>query len=50
MIANNIFSLINEFIKNLYSSGINFYQIIIALIIFNFIIYLITGLIRTIEK
>lgn len=50
MIVNNIFSLINDFVKGLYSSGIHFYQIIIGLFIFNVIIYILTSFVRSIDK
>lgn len=39
MIVNNIALLINQMIINLYSNGIHFYQIILALFILNFIIF-----------
>lgn len=39
MIINNIASLLNQMIIDLYSSGIHFYQVIIALFILNFLIY-----------
>lgn len=39
MIINNIASLLNQMIIDLYSNGIYFYQVIIALFILNFILY-----------
>lgn len=39
MIINNIVSLLNQMMIDLYSSGIHFYQVIIALFILNFLIY-----------
>lgn len=39
MIINNIADIVKQMIIDLYSSGIHFYQIIIALFILNFLIY-----------
>lgn len=39
MIINNIANIIKNMMIELYSSGIHFYQVIIALFILNFIIY-----------
>lgn len=46
MIINQLATLVNHFISDLYQSGIKFYQIILALIIFNFIIYEICKMIK----
>lgn len=39
MIINNIANIIKNMMIELYSSGIHFYQVIIALFILNFILY-----------
>lgn len=39
MIINNIADIVKQMIIDLYSNGIHFYQIIIALFILNFLIY-----------
>ena len=49
MIINDIAMIINNMIIDLYNSGITFYQIILGLIIFNFIIFILFKLI-TIAK
>lgn len=46
MIINKIAYLVNNFIIILYSRGISFYEIIIGMFIFDFIIYLICKLIK----
>ena len=46
MIINILASLINDFIENLYNSGIKFYIILIGLFIFNFIIFIICRIIK----
>lgn len=50
MIINNLASIINNFIILLYNSGIHFYQIILGLFIFNFLVYILTSFIRIIDK
>ncbi len=49
MIINNIANMYNNLIINLYSMGIHFYQIIIGLFIFNFLIYEIRFIVRHIS-
>ncbi len=39
MIINDLAYTVNNLVKNLYSKDIHFYQIIIGLLIFNFILY-----------
>lgn len=46
MIINKLAFLIKNMIENLYIKDIKFYQIIIGLIIFNFIIYLICKIVK----
>lgn len=46
MIINNITSLINDMIITLYSYDIKFYQILIGLFIFNFIIWKIRYIVK----
>lgn len=46
MLINNLATILNEFIVSLYSKNIHYYQIILGLIIFNFIIYLICKIIK----
>lgn len=46
MIINDLANIVNNLIKNLYSSGIHFYQIIIAMLIMNFILYEIRFIVR----
>lgn len=50
MIINNLAAIINNFITSLYNSGIHFYQIILGLFIFNFLLYILTSFIRSIDK
>lgn len=45
MIINQLALIINNFINELYLLNINFYMIIISLVIFNFIIYHISNFI-----
>lgn len=49
MIINKIAAIVNETIINLYSSGIKFYQVLIGLFIFNCLIYIITGFVRSMK-
>lgn len=49
MIINEIAHIYNDFLIELYSNGIHFYQIIIGLIIFNFILYEIRFIVRHFE-
>lgn len=49
MIINEIARIYNNFLIELYSNGIHFYQIIIGLIIFNFILYEIRFIVRHFE-
>lgn len=46
MIINILANIINNLVINLYNSGIHFYQILIGLFIFNYIIYLISCIVR----
>lgn len=46
MIINNIAGLINDMIITLYSYNIKFYQILIGLFIFNFIIWKIRYIVK----
>lgn len=46
MIINEIARMYNNLLVNLYSNGIHFYQIIIALFIFNFLLYEIRFIVR----
>lgn len=50
MIINKIALTINNFIINLYSNDIKFYQIIIGMFIFDFLIYSICNLIKISKK
>lgn len=50
MIINEIALLINNMMNNLYNYNIHFYQIIIALFIFNLIIYYIVKLFQEARK
>lgn len=50
MIINKLALFINDFIINLYSNDIKFYQIIIGMFIFNFLIYSICRLISLSKK
>jgi hypothetical protein len=45
MIINNLALLVNDMIINLYNNGIKFYQIMLGLLIFNFIVYLLCKII-----
>lgn len=49
MIINEIAHMYNNLLINLYSSGIHFYQIILGLFIFNFILYEIRFIVRHFE-
>lgn len=46
MIINEIASIVNNIVINLYNNGIYFYQILLGLFIFNFLIYEIVYIIR----
>lgn len=46
MIINNMANIVNNFIIDLYSKGIHFYQIIIGLFIFNYIVYELCSMIK----
>ncbi len=46
MIINQLANILNDFIINLYAQDIKFWQIIIGLIIFDFIIWIITNMIK----
>lgn len=46
MIINNLATIVNNTLNNLFSNGIHFYQILIGEFIFNFIIYLICKIIK----
>lgn len=50
MIINNLALIIKNFIETLYANNIHFYQIIIALFIFNLLVYYLTGFIRSIDR
>ncbi len=50
MLINKLANLLNNFLVNLYLKDIKFYQIIIGLIIFNFIIYLICKMIKITKR
>ncbi len=47
MIINKIALLVNNFIINLYDNNICFYQIILALVVLNYIVYLIVYFIQS---
>ncbi|GEM_PF-6291653 len=49
MIINDLANIVNNFIVYLNECGIKFYQILIALFIFNFIVYVITYMINHFE-
>lgn len=49
MIINELALLVNNFLINLFNNGIKFYQILVGLFIFNFIVYVITYMIRHFE-
>lgn len=46
MIINELAKLIKEFITRLYLNDIHFYQVLIGLFIFNFIVYIICKMIK----
>lgn len=46
MIINDLASIVNNIIINLYSNGIHFYQILLGLFIFNFLIYEIVYIVK----
>ena len=46
MIINELANLINKMVINLYSNGVKFWQIILAMLIMNFIIYEIRFIVR----
>ncbi len=50
MIINKIAYLVNNFIIILYSRGISFYEIIIGMFIFDFIIYIICKFLKKIKR
>lgn len=50
MIINNLAYLVKDFIIDLQNIGIHFYQIILGLLIFDFIIYLIIKLVIEAKK
>lgn len=50
MIINNIANLVKNMMIEIYSSGIHFYQVVIALFILNFIIYLIGNMLIQAKK
>lgn len=47
MIINKLALILNDFILKLYSQGINFYKIVLGIIIFDFIIWIIVHMIKT---
>lgn len=49
MIINKMALLVNDMIKNLYASGIKFYQIILGLLILNVCIYFIRKICKNIS-
>ena len=49
MIINKIALIFNDFVINLYSSGIKFHEILIGLFVFNFLVYVITYAINHFE-
>ena len=50
MIINDLALILKSFVENLYSNGIHFYQIILGLFIFNILVYILTGFIRSIDR
>ena len=46
MIINQLATLVNHFISDLYNQDIKFYMILLAMIIYNFIIYEICKMIK----
>lgn len=49
MIINKMAEIVNNFIVDLYSKNIHFYQIIIGLFIFNFLVYIIRNMVKNIR-
>lgn len=49
MIINEIALMFNDAITNLYNNGIGFKEIMISLVIFNFIVYVITYMVNHFE-
>lgn len=47
MIINKIANIVNMTMLGFYSSGIKFYQVLIGLFIFNYLVYIITGFVRS---
>lgn len=50
MIINELALIVNNFIISCFSSGIEFYVILIAMFIFNFIIYIICSFLKEAGK
>lgn len=50
MIINKLASLLNTFLVNLFEKNIHFYQILIGLFIFNFIIYSLCRLLKIMKN
>lgn len=46
MIINKMAEIVNNMMINLYNSGIHFYQILIGLFIFNFLVYIIRKMVK----
>lgn len=46
MIISELANIVNNFVINLYNNGIHFYQILIGLFIFNYLIYVIVNIVR----
>lgn len=46
MIINDLANIVNNIIINLYNSGIEFYQILLGLFIYNFIVYEIVYIVK----
>lgn len=49
MIINELALLVNNFLINLFTSGISFSDILVGLFIFNFVVYVITYMVRHFE-
>lgn len=49
MIINEIANIVNRTMLEFYSSGIKFYKVLIGLFIFNYLIYIITGFVRSMK-
>lgn len=49
MILNELALLVNNLLINLFSSGISFSDILVGLFIFNFVVYVITYMVRHFE-